>query len=98
MPNHVHLLFKVLDMPMSHLVDAWKGFTAKQANKILNRRGRFWQDGYWDTFMRSGDHELRTQKYIEANPVKAGLVREEKNWTWSSARFRDDYARLCLPD
>jgi REP element-mobilizing transposase RayT len=97
MPNHVHLLFKVFDVPMSQLVDAWKGFTAKQANKVLGRRGKFWQDDYWDTYMRDEEHERRTRKYIEANPVKAGLVIEGKKWPWTSARFRDDYERLCLP-
>ncbi len=98
MPNHVHLLFKVLGVPMSQLVDAWKGFTAKQANKALNRRGRFWQEGYWDTFMRDNAHEQRTRKYIEANPVKAGLGLDSRKWQWSSARYRDSYERLCLPD
>jgi REP element-mobilizing transposase RayT len=98
MPNHVHLLFKVLGAPMSQLVDAWKGFTAKQANKILRRRGKFWQEGYWDTYMRDEEHERRTRKYIEANPVKARLAPDASNWPWSSARFRDDYERLCLPD
>jgi len=97
MPNHVHLLFEVFGVPMSQLVDAWKGFTAKQANKILARRGKFWQDDYWDTFMRDEQHEMRARKYIEANPVKAGLMLVEKKWPWSSARFRDDYERLCLP-
>lgn len=98
MPNHVHLLFRVWDMPMAQLVDAWKGFTAKQANKVLGQRGKFWQPDYWDTFMRDAEHERRTRKYIEANPVKAGLAPEAKSWPWSSARFRDDYERLCLPD
>jgi REP element-mobilizing transposase RayT len=98
MPNHVHLLFKVLNVPMSQLLDAWKGFTAKQANKVLGRRGKFWQDGYWDTFMRDEEHERRTKNYIEQNPVKAGLVVSSKDWPRSSARFRDDYERLCLPD
>ena len=65
---------------------------------MLGRRGRFWQDGYWDTFMRDGEHERRTQKYIEENPVKAGLVAFRKAWPWGGARFRDDYERLCLPD
>ena len=98
MPNHVHLLFKVLGVPMSQLLDAWKGFTAKQANKVLDRRGKFWQDGYWDTFMRDVEHEQRSRRYIEDNPVKAGLVAFRKDWPWGSARFRDDYERLCLPD
>jgi REP element-mobilizing transposase RayT len=98
MPNHVHLIFKVFNVPMSQLVDAWKGFTAKQANRVLGRRGKFWQDGYWDTFMRDAEHERRTQNYIEANPVQAGLAAARKEWPWGSARFRDDYERLCLAD
>jgi REP element-mobilizing transposase RayT len=97
MPNHVHLLLRVQDIPMCQLVDAWKGFTAKKANRILGRKGRFWQDGYWDTYMRDADHEVRARHYIENNPTKAGLVALSKEWPWSSARFRDRYERLCFP-
>ena len=96
-PNHAHLLFYVQDVPMTQLVDSWKGFTAKEANKILGRKGRFWQLGYWDTFMRDGEHESKTRRYIENNPTKAMLVASPKDWPWSSARFRDAYERLCLP-
>ena len=39
----------------------------------------------------------RARRYIEQNPVKAGLVRQAKDWPWSSARFRDEYGRLILP-
>jgi REP element-mobilizing transposase RayT len=98
MPNHVHLLFQVLEIPMSKLVDAWKGFTAKEANRILGRHGQFWLEDYWDTFMRDADHERRTRNYIEANPVKAALVATRQDWPWSSTRFRDNDGRLCLPD
>lgn len=97
MPNHVHLLFLVQEVPMSELVDAWKGFTAKAVNKRLGRRGQFWQAGYWDTYMRDSEHEHRTRRYIESNPVKAGLRQAAKEWPWSSARFRDAYERLRLP-
>jgi REP element-mobilizing transposase RayT len=96
MPNHVHLLFQVQQVPMSRLVDAWKGYTAKEANKILGRKGQFWQDGYWDTYMRDGEHEGRTRRYIENNPARAGLVALPKDWLWSSARFRDESGRLAL--
>ena len=97
MPNHVHLLFLVQDVQMWQLVDAWKGYTAKEANKILGRKGQFWQEGYWDTYMRDGEHEARTQRYIENNPTKVKLVTSPKEWPWSSARFRDAYGRLCVP-
>jgi len=97
MPNHVHLLFQVQEVPMSQLVDAWKGFTAKKANRVLARNGKFWQDGYWDTYMRDEKHEGRARRYVENNPTKARLVSLRKEWPWSSARFRDAYERLALP-
>ena len=97
MPNHAHTLFRTFDVPMWRIVDAWKGYTGKQANRILGRKGQFWQEGYWDTYMRNDEHELKTRHYIESNPVRANLVKNAKDWPWSSARFRDDYGRLCLP-
>jgi hypothetical protein len=48
--------------------------------------------------MRDEEHERRSQRYIEDNPVKAGLAAVCKEWSWGSARFRDDYERLCLPE
>ncbi len=97
MPNHVHALFQVHDVPMCQLVDAWKGYTAKAVNAILGRKGHFWQDGYWDTYMRDSEHEMRARRYIESNPTKARLVAFAKDWPWGSARFRDQYQRLCMP-
>jgi len=97
MPNHIHLLFQVQDVPMTQLIDAWKGYTAKEANRVLGRKGKFWQDGYWDTFMRDNAHEGRTRRYVENNPVKAGLASLASEWPWSSARFRDQYEQLILP-
>ena len=97
MPNHVHVLFRVQEVPMCKLVDAWKGYTAKAANRLLRRKGQFWQEGYWDTYMRGDEHELRSRRYVENNPCKAKLVGLARDWPWSSARFRDSYNRLCVP-
>lgn len=97
MPNHVHLLFQVIDVPMSELMDAWKGYTAKAANKMLGRKGQFWQEGYWDTYMRDEEQERRARRYIESNPVKARLMASPKDWPWCSARLRDNFERLVLP-
>ena len=59
--------------------------------------GSFWADGYWDTYMRDTEQERRTIRYIENNPVKAGLVRSPADWPWSSRRFRDEAGLLHLP-
>ena len=96
MPNHVHALFKVGATPMSAIVADWKKYTAREANKLLRRRGQFWADGFWDTYMRDSTHELKTRRYIETNPAKAFLVRDSNEWPWSSARFRDEHGELRL--
>lgn len=98
MPNHVHVLVLATTVPMSEFVQSWKGYTSYRCNKLLKRcKPDFWADGYWDTYMRDGEHERRTIRYIENNPVKAGLVSDPMAWSWSSARFRDEYGALKLP-
>jgi REP element-mobilizing transposase RayT len=94
MPNHVHVLFKVEDVPMAEIVGAWKKHTGRLANKLLGKEGAFWAEDYFDTFMRDVEHEQRTVHYIENNPTKARLVPDPKAWPWSSARFRDEFGRL----
>ena len=89
MPNHVHALFKTGETPLGTIIGGLKEYTAREANKILGRRGKFWANDSFDTYMRDSAHELRTRRYIENNPVKAFLVREAREWPWSSARFRD---------
>lgn len=46
--------------------------------------------------MRDAPHELKTRRYIENNPAKAFLVRDPKDWPWSSTRLRDANGDLRL--
>jgi putative transposase len=57
-----------------------------------------WQREYWDTFMRNEEQEQTAIRYIENNPVKARLCRAAAEWPFSTARFRDEYRRLVLPE
>lgn len=99
MPNHVHALFKVGDStPLSDIMRNWKSVSAVAANKLLGRSGGFWQGDYWDTFMRDAEQTRKGIRYIENNPVKAGLCRAPEKWPFSSARFRDPCTgELTLP-
>jgi putative transposase len=56
-----------------------------------------WQREYWDTFMRDEAQEKTAIRYIESNPVKAKLCGAKEQWAFSSARFRDELARLVIP-
>ena len=97
MPNHVHLLVEIWQVPQAELIQNWKGFSARRINRRLGRRGELWQDDYWDRYIRDEAHYRKVVHYIENNPVQAGLVRSPEQWPFSSARFRDEYRRLVLP-
>ena len=88
MPNHLHVLIQVWRVPMGEIIQTWKGFTSKKSNQLLRRQGAFWEEDYFDRYIRNEDHLRRVVHYIENNPVKAGLVRFAADWPWSSARFR----------
>jgi REP element-mobilizing transposase RayT len=96
MPNHVHALLKVGEIALAKIVGELKEYTARMVNRLLGRRGQFWMEDYYDTFMRDAEHESKTCRYIENNPAKACLVRDPKEWSWSSARYRDAYGVLRL--
>ena len=86
MPNHVHTMIEVFpDRPLEKVLHSWKSFTSVEANRVLNRKGTFWQREYHDRFIRDVDHYKWARRYIEGNPVKAGLVADPKEWRWSSA-------------
>ncbi len=84
MANHVHLLVTP-QVASTEWLGPLKGFTANQANRILARKGIFWQDESYDRLVRSGEEFERIRGYIERNPVKAGLVEIAERFRWSSA-------------
>jgi REP element-mobilizing transposase RayT len=85
MSNHVHILIWPRAL-LPEITKAIKGFTAREANRILCRTGeKFWQDESFDHAVRNEDRFYGVVRYIERNPVKAGLVENPQEWPWSSA-------------
>ena len=97
MPNHLHVMVEIWDVPMGEVIKSWKDFVCKKANKLLKRQGTFWEREYLDTAIENEKHRQTAIRYIENNPTKARMVLEPKQWPWSSARFRDEYGVLKLP-
>jgi REP element-mobilizing transposase RayT len=85
MPNHCHLLLRnmkgVNHMLAEHL-GIVKGYTAREANRILGLKGSFWQSENFDHWCRSTEKFQAAIRYIRNNPVKAGLVRKPEEWKW----------------
>ena len=104
MANHVHVLLqprlltdKTEDEPkdekdyvkLSKVTQSLKGYTSLEANRMLQRTGKtFWQAETYDHWVRDEAEFQRIVKYIENNPVKAGLVEKPEDWQWSSAAER----------
>ena len=90
MPNHAHMLCTpCAGYSLASIMHSIKSFTSSEANKILNRSGRFWQKEYFDRYIRNASQFARTVAYIENNPVKANLCDRPEEWPFSSARFRN---------
>ena len=84
MPNHVHVLFRPFQ-PVPRIMRWLKGSTARKANQVLGRTGeRFWQDESYDHWVRNDREFVKIVRYIEWNPVAAGLVRSVEEWPWTS--------------
>jgi len=85
MSNHVHLLLTP-HINVSKLLCSLKAAAAKRANLLLGQTGQpFWQDESYDRLVRNGEEFRRIQRYIENNPVKAGIVSRAKDYPYSSA-------------
>jgi REP element-mobilizing transposase RayT len=85
MPNHVHMLVTPSVDPR-RFMQSVKGYTAREANRLLDRTGEpFWQSESYDHWVRSDEEFQRITRYIEENPVKAGLVTSAEGFRWSSA-------------
>jgi putative transposase len=84
MPNHVHMLATPA-VPLPVLTKSLKGITARRANMTLGLTGKpFWQEESYDRLVRDGREFERIRRYIENNPVRAGLVTEATEYRWSS--------------
>ena len=85
MPNHVHL---ILVPPEPDSLRAALGETHRRYTRMINAReswrGYLWQ-GRFASFPVDEPSLLACARYIELNPVRAGLTRSPQAWCWSSA-------------
>jgi putative transposase len=86
MPNHVHLIAVPEDEGALAVAigEAHRRYTW-QVNSREGWRGHLWQ-GRFASYVMQEDYLLACIRYIELNPVRAGLVTDPTQWAWSSAR------------
>ena len=85
MPNHVHLILvpNHMDGLRAALGEAHRRYT-RRINFRHGWRGHLWQERF-HSFPMDEPHLLAAVRYVELNPVRAGLVEQAEHWPWSSA-------------
>jgi len=88
MPNHIHLVV-VPARPDSlcRTLRPVHGQYAQRVNRMRAIVGHLWQGRYYSAALDSEDF-LNAIRYVERNPVEAGLVTRAEDYRWSSAAFR----------
>jgi putative transposase len=85
MSNHVHLL--VTPSNEAACARFMKGVNQRYTqyvNRVHERSGTLWEGRYRSSVVFSARYVLACYRYIELNPVRAGLVRHPANYPWSS--------------
>ncbi len=86
MLNHVHVLFTTYaGVHLPDILRSIKSYSASAANKLIGRTGQFWQHDSFDRYIRNVRHYQAIVRYIEMNPVRAGLCTRAEEWPFSSA-------------
>ena len=87
MPNHVHLI--AVPEREGSLRTALRNAHGRYAAYLNARQassGHVWQGRYYSCPM-DDDHLWTALRYVERNPVRAGMVRDAADFPWSSARI-----------
>jgi putative transposase len=87
MPNHWHLvLWPAADGELSEFL-RWLTVTHVQryhAHYHTAGTGPVYQGRFKSFPIREDEHLLTVMRYVERNPLRAGLVRRAEDWRWSS--------------
>jgi len=74
MPDHLHWLFVLNQSTVSEVVRHVKGKSALTINRYRRCSGPVWQKGFHDHAIRIDEDIKTVARYINANPLRAGLV------------------------
>jgi putative transposase len=90
MTNHVHLIVdpgedeKNIARIMKHVA----GRQTRYVNRLEKRSGSLWEGRYKSSAISTDEYLLACCRYIELNPVRAGIVADPSEYRWSSYRSK----------
>jgi len=85
MDNHYHLLNEMQKENISTFMRLINANYAKYFNKKYRRSGHLWQDRYKSRYITSEEYLYMLMRYIEYNPMQAGLIQKIGEYTFTLA-------------
>lgn len=87
MPNHFHLVVRAENLDAisayMHWVQRMHACDLRYLEKSKGH-GHIFQRRYWSQVIEGDGHLLNVIRYVEANPLRAGLVERAEEWEWGS--------------
>jgi putative transposase len=90
MPGHWHALFALrVSWTLPRFMHDLMSYIGAKTNRLLRLHHTGWQDGYYDTHVKTAKQLEYVAYYIEQNPVLRGLADSAEQWDASSAGGND---------
>lgn len=87
MDNHIHLLVvPETETALARGIGLTNQVYTQYLNRKLNQSGRVWQNRFFSCVVGSEQYLWAVARYIERNPLKAGLAARPEAYRWSSAK------------
>ena len=97
MTNHIHLLATPpLPVSLPRVMQAVGRVYVKYFNGLYDRTGTLWEGRYKAAIVEDDQYLLTCMRYIELNPVRAGIVQSPGEYPWSSFRANAEGASDAL--
>jgi len=101
MTNHVHLVLTPhTEMGLQQVLKPLHMRYSQHINKIKGWKGHLWQGRFFSSPL-DDDYTWSTIRYVERNPVQAGMIQKAEDYRWSSAAahcgLQDDKLLAPLP-
>ena len=95
MTNHFHLLLEPAEAGgLGRFIQSVGRRYVRYVNESYGRTGTLWEGRFKSAAVSRDEYLIACSRYIELNPVRAGLVKHPKDYRWSSYRCR----ALGVPD
>ena len=82
--NHFHLLIRPLETTISRIVQSLLVSHTQRYHKHYQSGGHVWQGRFKSPVIQDDEHLLTVLRYIEANPLRARIVKDAGKYPWSS--------------